>query len=231
MSDLECRQFSKSLEPTLTVELIDTREMLAIHECLRKEIAALPIRVKAVPDGDTARAAIVGNHILLLAEILHSHHQAEDQLLWPLLRERATDQLALIDSMQTQHDSLDEKLRPVESECSTWMSDPSATNRAGLHTRLIALERVMLEHLSVEESEVLPLVASHLTDDEFGAVGVHARASLDPQKLAIGLGMILDANTPEIGEVVLGAMPPEARAGFEQFGRPGYAAYRSALLA
>ena len=42
--------------------------------------------------------------------------------------------------------------------------------------------------------------------------------------------MILDANTPEIGNLVLSAMPPQARDGFEQFGRPAYAAYRTTLL-
>ena len=214
----------------MTEQLIDTREMLAIHECLRKEIAALPIRVKSVPDADAARAGVVGNHVLLLAEILHSHHEAEDLLLWPLLRERAPGDWALIDSMQTQHDSLNESLRPVEGQCQAWMADPSAINRATLHTSLIALEKVMLEHLSVEETQVLPLVAANLTVEEFAAIGVHARASLDPQKLAIGLGMILDANTPEIGNLVLSAMPPQARDGFEQFGRPAYAAYRTTLL-
>lgn len=80
-------------------EPIDTSEMLAIHECFRKEFASLPLRVKAVPESDSGRAAAVGGHVLLMSAMLHGHHSAEDELLWPVFAERAPQSAELVETM------------------------------------------------------------------------------------------------------------------------------------
>ena len=93
----------------------------------------------------------------------------------------------------------------------------------------IKLEKELLHHLAMEEQEVVPLISRDLAPDEFAAVGAHARASLSPEQLAVGLGLILANTSAARGEAILSGMPVEAREGFEQFGRPVYAAYAERL--
>ncbi|MHB8794056.1 MAG: hemerythrin domain-containing protein [Candidatus Nanopelagicales bacterium] len=209
---------------------IDVREMLGIHDALRKEFASLPLMEKAVADGDSQRAGIVGDHILFMCDVLQGHHEGEDATVWPILRQRAPEHAALVGTMVEQHRALEAMLVTVREQALAWQADPHVNNRAALHTSLIRLERLLLDHLSLEETDTLPVIAATFSVEEFAAVGEHARASLPPDKLAVALGMVLDDTTSDIADLILSGMPPEARAGFDQFGRPAYAAYRERLL-
>ena len=68
----------------------DLTEMLAVHDCLRHEFARMPLTVKAVPEGDSSRAAALGEHILLMMSFLQAHDEGEDLLIWPLLSQSAS---------------------------------------------------------------------------------------------------------------------------------------------
>ncbi len=212
-------------------ELTDTREMTAVHDAFRMEFAALPGMIASVPDGDVDRAAVVGGHVMMMTAMLHGHHESEDVNLWPLLEERAVDRLDLVRVMESQHARIGELLASVQQQAGAWMSSSAAAARDDLAATVSDLDTAMREHLALEEDEILPVVAVSITPEEFARLGEHSRASLTPEQLAIGLGTILDDTSPELGAAILEAMPPEARAGFEQFGRPAYAAYRARLTA
>lgn len=209
---------------------IEVREMFAIHDCLRKEISALPLRVKATADGDSRRASEVGEHVSLMLMVLDHHHTAEDVKLWPLLEERVPDNLDLFHEMEAQHGQLHPLIETANTEVVAWMTDPSAENRAALHTTLIRLEKLLLSHLGQEEAEILPIIAETLSQEEFNAIGERGRAEVPPDKMPIVLGLILDDTTADVRDLVWNNLPPEAQQGFEQFGRPMYVAYRERLV-
>ena len=208
----------------------DTREMLAIHDALRQEVARFGLLVKGAPEGDAERAAVIGGHIEFMSRILHAHHEGEDVLLYPLLRERQPEHADLFALMDAEHSGMDELVATLLAATQAWTANPSAENRAQLHVAVFPLERALLAHLSKEEEAVLPLAAESLSQEEFGAIGVHSRASLPPDQLALALGFILDDTSAELGDLVRSGMPPEALAGFEQFGMPLYRSYRDRLL-
>ncbi|MGN6612052.1 MAG: hemerythrin domain-containing protein, partial [Angustibacter sp.] len=92
-------------------DLVDTRDMVTVHRFLRREFRLLPAAVERVGDGDVARAAVVADHLELLTGVLHHHHTAEDNNLWPLMLERVPDELApLVELMESQHHRVDELL-------------------------------------------------------------------------------------------------------------------------
>ena len=208
---------------------IDVSEMVAAHDGMRKEYASLPLLVKSVAEGDTERAAIVGDHIRLLDVLMTVHHDTEDELLWPLARERAPEHEAVF-VMEAEHQELNDSLERVAVLTQQWQSDPSATNRAALHSELITFEKVLLKHLGHEEREALPLLATVITDDEFARFGNNVRAALTPEQRTIILGLIVEDTTPALGASILESMPPEARANFEVEGRPLVHSYKARLL-
>jgi hemerythrin-like domain-containing protein len=207
----------------------DMTEMFAVHDCLRHEFARLPLTVKAVPEGDARRAEVVGGHVMLMTTILHAHHDGEDLLVWPLLEERAPEHSELVATMAGQHEGMMAALNTARAEAVEWMADPNILRRSALHTTLIGLEKELLHHLALEEQEIVPLISRDLTQEEYAAVGAHSRASLAPEQLPVALGLILKNTSAERGEAILHGMPAEARAGFEQFGMPVYAAYAERL--
>jgi len=86
----------------------DTYEMVFVHNCFRRQFHALPGLVLGVPDGDTTRARTVVGFVDELTAMLHHHHSGEDDLMWPLLLERAPMDSALILRMEEQHERIAE---------------------------------------------------------------------------------------------------------------------------
>jgi len=213
----------------MSSEAIDVTEMLAVHDAMRREYASLPLLVKSIADDDVARADVVADHIELLDRVMELHHAGEDELLWPLVRERMPEAEAMPE-VEEEHRELNGALKEVVALAETWRRTPSATNRAALHTRLIAFEKALLMHLAHEERESLPLMANSLTVEEFGAFGTYVRAGLAPQQRSIVLGMIVDAMGPERGNSVLGNIDAHDREEFERSGRAEYRAYKGLLL-
>ena len=80
----------------------DTHAMVVVHRVFRREFDLLPDLIEGVRAGDTERAAVLAEHLTGLVGALHHHHQAEDDLIWPLLLERATLHQDLVHRMEAQ---------------------------------------------------------------------------------------------------------------------------------
>src|SRR4051812_46582071 len=91
------------IDPMAPADKPETAQMLVIHRALRRELALLPGLVAAVRPGDTARAGLLGRHLALVLHMLHDHHEAEDDLLWPVLEARAPLADDLVATMTAQH--------------------------------------------------------------------------------------------------------------------------------
>jgi Hemerythrin HHE cation binding domain len=178
----------------MSSETADVSEMIAVHDALRREYGSLPLLVKSVPDGDRDRAGVVADHIGLLGTFMALHHAGEDDLLWPLVSERAPDSPVLV-LAEADHAELAEQGRLAGELTEAWRNDPSATNRAALHVELIALERAVLQHLGHEEAEVLPLLAATVTPTEYAALGAYVRAGLTPDQWDVVVLLGLNASS------------------------------------
>ncbi|WP_240528738.1 hemerythrin domain-containing protein [Streptomyces humi] len=214
-----------------TAERPHTHEMVVVHRVFRRESALLPRLVRAVPDGDTARAALVRGALGDYTMGLHHHHHAEDELIWPLLRARAERDEALVDRMTEQHEAIDRTLAAVAEWTPVW--ERSADRIAGeeLALALEAHRTALLDHLDEEEASLLPLVAEHLTVAEWDLVGERGLEGLPKNKRMLALGAILEEATPEESAFFLGKAPLVGRLLWRAVGRRQYAAYRDRMRA
>lgn len=209
----------------------DMRDMIAVHDAFRAEFGALPGMVLAVAEGDTARSDIVGRHAILMLRVLHGHHGGEDALVWPVMKKRAPQATELIATLEAQHHTMDPLAQRAQDLAEAWTLSASSGTGADLAGALDELRVIVTEHLALEESQFLPIAARYLSTDEWMAVGAHSRGSLSQEDLALALGTILSDTSPEFGELIISSMPPEAQAGWAQFGRPMYDEYRARLYA
>ena len=78
--------------------------MFAVHGVFRDTLGAAPALVGGVAPGDAERVALIANYYENILSFLEAHHDGEEKLVFPLLRERCAGDGALIDRMAEQHD-------------------------------------------------------------------------------------------------------------------------------
>ncbi|GAA3421795.1 hypothetical protein GCM10018952_69690 [Streptosporangium vulgare] len=200
-----------------------THEMVVVHRVFRRESGLMPRFVRAVPEGDTARAAEIAEHYLDYAEGLHHHHSAEDELVWPLLLSRVRLEADMVVRMEDQHERIAETLTRIAEVLPEWRL--TASKGAG-EKLAIAMEEhraALVEHLDDEERYVLALVAEHMSVAEWEAVGARAVEQIPKKKLLISMGAILEEADQEERGFFLGKLPFVARLLWRTVGRRQYA--------
>lgn len=116
---------------------VDTHEMVLIHRVLRREFGQLPRLFRSAAD-DRARSKVIGAHAREMLDFLHTHHTGEDELLFPLLRERAVLDPELMDRMDAQHMQVDDTVRALEAELPAWTTSADAAAGERMATRVEA---------------------------------------------------------------------------------------------
>jgi iron-sulfur cluster repair protein YtfE (RIC family) len=194
------------------VERVDTQEMVIVHRLFRREFRLLPALVQQVREGDRDRAAVIAGHAADLTYGLHHHHTAEDLLLWPKLAARIQPRAELVHRMQAQHERLAVLIERVEVLLARWRPVADPPSRDELAHALAETSAALDEHLNDEETELLPLVAEHITPQEWDAMTAYAMKGLPKNSKAfMYLGIILDEATAEERGPFLGGLPAPLR--------------------
>lgn len=192
---------------TTTGPMADVSDMYVVHRVFRREFTLIPRLVREVPQGDTARAHVVAEHLRLVVAGLHMHHTGEDELLWPLLLERAAPSAELIHTMQAQHARVDDYAERLEPLVADWESNAAAV-RAEQVARLVEeFWAALLEHLELEEREILPLASRHVTAEEWEQLGKHGSHQMRRDQLPLMFGALLEETDEDERAMMLGKQP------------------------
>ncbi|GAA3221565.1 hypothetical protein GCM10010468_46760 [Actinocorallia longicatena] len=200
-------------------------DMVVVHRAFRRELRLAGELVRGVPAGELRRAAVVTEHLRLVLIGLHLHHGGEDEMLWPLLLERAAPSAALIARMEDQHGEVGSLISQIETALGRWEAEsrPAAGEElAALTDRLAA---VLVEHLDEEERVILPLAARCLSREEWEALGQAGVAKMTKAQLPIMFGMIMEDATPGERKEMLGALPVPVRVLLRTWGARAYRRY------
>lgn len=205
-----------------SVELPFTREMVVVHKMFRREFGLALTLVLGVAPGDSAQAQRVVDGITSMLGVLHHHHTAEDLFLWPLLRERAPAQAALLEEMEAQHAQIDPLIEQAEALGATWATDPTAETAQPYADVLTAFHDSLVSHLDQEESDILPLAQVTVTPQEWGQLGEYSVANTPQEQLLHVMGAILEDANPAERALMTSVFPPPALDAWAQFGRGAY---------
>ena len=184
---------------------LDMTMMFAFHDALRRDLKQVA-QMEARSSGWD-----------LFETLLHMHHTAEDDVLWPMVRAavagRADDE-ALLDDMAAEHAALGPLLETTNAALDRNESAPEA--RADLAARLE-------EHLAHEEDAALPLIDAHLTEEQWMTFGQAATERIGPNMPQF-LPWVLDGADTERTMAVLGRLPEPAQQTYRDEWQPAYAA-------
>ncbi len=199
-----------------------THEMVVVHKLFRREFGQGPGWVRRVAAGDTKQAQLVYTHLKKDFDVLHHHHEAEDINLWPRLRERATDQQELLDTMEGQHRGIDPALAKAEELGAAWAATADIAAREAFAEAIEEFSGPLLAHLDQEEADILPLAQQHVSEEEWGLLAKHALASTPKPDLIKGLGGILEDATADERDMMLGVIPAVPKLLYRTVGKRAY---------
>ncbi|MGR7003172.1 hemerythrin domain-containing protein [Yinghuangia aomiensis] len=203
---------------------IDTHGMVVIHRGLRRESRLLTELIAAVAPGDTARTAVLADHLRdypcsACTTTTTARTSTSGRRSLPV-SDPETD---LVLRMEAQHERVAATLDRVAEALPVWEATAGEAERDALVAILVEHRVVLLEHLDDEEAELLPLAARLLTQAEWDAMGEHFQQSTPKPKLLLFLGMALEEADAAERTAMLAGMPWFARRIWHAVGRPAYA--------
>jgi hemerythrin-like domain-containing protein len=206
--------------PISTSQASDPWEMALIHSLIRRGFEQA--REAVLAPGAPARADAVAEYVGFHLDGLEAHHSSEDELLWPVLYERASMSGAQVRRMEEQHAGLHEALDTTRRELAAWEAAPTAERSGALASALGAVVDRLSEHLTEEERDVVPLIAAHITQAEWDHLGKVAFSKFTPKQRFIAMGEMLAAASPTEAARMLAGLPAPIKVIWRLVGRRRY---------
>jgi hypothetical protein len=185
---------------------LDMTMMYTFHDALRRDLKAVA-QMTARSDGWD-----------MFERFLRAHHQAEDDALWPVLREALSGQtqdLSLLEEMEAEHAVLGPLLDAIDDALDGGTSAPTA--RTDLAARL-------REHLAHEEEEALPVIDRTLNDEQWAQFGEASVAAIGQDQMPTLLPWVLAGASPERTTAILRELPQPVQQAYRNEWQPAYAA-------
>jgi hypothetical protein len=174
---------------------IDMAPMYVIHHAFRRDLRDFVAAAAATPTSDRRTWRLLAARWQFFATVLHKHHTAEDDEIWPVLLERVdaagdADALATLQAMEAEHEEID----PLLAGCAQGFADLAgadststhADTRAALEIRLVATRERLDRHLAHEERDAIELIQRYLTAADWHVLDAKiARAYSTRESLAV----------------------------------------------
>ncbi|MCU0814479.1 MAG: hemerythrin domain-containing protein [Burkholderiaceae bacterium] len=151
------------------------------HQALAAMLRSLSLllaharRERRLPDFDLLRAMLF--YVDEFPERLH--HTKESELLFPRLRERAPEIAPVLDRLDADHERGERAIRDLEHALLAFevMGEP---RRAAFEDAVARYVDFYLQHMAVEERDVLPAARRVLTDADWTELDAAFAANRDP---------------------------------------------------
>jgi hypothetical protein len=194
--------------------------MPAVHRAFRTSLASAP-RFVASAAGDDERRALIANYYANVIDFLDVHHEGEEELVFPLLAERAPGSKGIVDVAFDDHHAVVGQMQTVKERVAAWQ-DKGDTAAQDLIDALRELDEILVPHLDREEAEILPLAGEHLSIEEWGALPGHAMGNFKGDKVWLIIGLVRENFTQAQRDMMLEHMPPPARQMWESVGEASF---------
>ena len=149
----------------------DQTGMYVMHHALRRDFLHFVAAVQNTPVSQQEVWTALAQRWDRFADILHHHHKAEDDHLWPVLLKHAEqsgsqEDLQLLSDMEAEHARIGPALKACHDAFAAMLEHPCEDHRNALETRLTEAQEGLLEHLAHEEGQALPMLQRTVSEDE-----------------------------------------------------------------
>jgi hypothetical protein len=202
---------------TAGTEMLPEDTYKDVHKGIRTALFDVTACAGRVDPGDRGAIAEVTGRVRDLVQMLVAHAEHEDRFLQPLIEQHLPE---LGEQIARAHTTIEAQLAELEVFADQAEAADPAASRALVHRLYVALASftaVFLEHMGVEETEVMPGLAAAVPTEQLIAVHQELVASIPPEQMAAWLPLMVAAmNLEDRVEMFTGMQmgaPPEVFAG------------------
>ncbi len=207
---------------TDTPALTDTRDMKFVHDAFRRALGDAPEQIASLEGGDAAKAQNFASYLAEVLWLLHAHHGGEDELLYPLLVERAPESKDVYSRMETQHTAVASKITAAQEAAERFGSSGSKEDGEALAMACASLRDEVASHLAEEEEEVVPIASRSVTPEEWGALPAHVLSQYSGPRLWLPLGIATEMFPDDLRAQVFAHVPPPVSEMWFGFGQEAF---------
>jgi len=196
----------------------DLTIMIAAHDAFRRDLTRLARATSTANDAARRQSVAVGWE--LFKRQLHLHHTAEDEIIWPALRDRldhSRSALSVLDEMEAEHQRIDPLLAAVDAQFA-----PRSGDSDGLADVIDALASTLTGHLGHEERDGLPLIGVALTAPEWRRVGRKIARRNGMSAGSETFAWMLDGSDRQHAAATLTQLPPPLRLLYRTVWKPRF---------
>jgi hemerythrin-like domain-containing protein len=138
---------------------IDMQTMYLMHHAFRRDLDLFAEAVRNTPVEDRDTWRLLAARWELFAEVLHKHHTAEDDLIWPVVvRLGEPDDVAVLEAMEAEHEEIDPLLESCAAGFRRLARHGEEDTRAALAVRVCAARESLRRHLAHEETDAIAII-------------------------------------------------------------------------
>jgi len=183
-----------------------------IHKALRAGLFDATVLVARTEFADAGEATAAARTVAALLDVLDSHAHHEEELVMPVVARHAP---ALVAALETEHGRLEGLQAEIRALLPRTCSEVTGEREAAgqlLARALTLLVADHLRHMDREETEAMPVLWAHLTEDELDAMDGRIRAAVPPERMPVMMRLMLPTmSTAESAKLIATAkaqMPP-----------------------
>jgi hemerythrin-like domain-containing protein len=204
----------------------DQTGMYVMHFAFRRDLARFCSAVAQTPVGEAEVWTALARRWARFADVLHHHHTAEDEHLWPLLRSHAeragaADDLRVLADMEDEHAVVHPALAAAGAAFTAMHEHPCVDHRNALEIRVAAVRDTLDVHLAHEEGQALPMLQRTLSTEDNAAFEKAVATAYPLRVVPFTICWAFDGVPEEARRRVLSTTPP-GYAAVERLLRRGY---------
>jgi hypothetical protein len=145
--------------------------MYLMHHAFRRDLDLFTDAVRATPAEDRGTWRLLAGRWELFAEVLHKHHTAEDDLIWPVVTcLGAPDDVAVLAAMEAEHEEIDPLLESCGAGFRRLAGRADEDARAALAVRVCAARESLRRHLAHEETDAIAIIQRVVSAERWEAI-------------------------------------------------------------
>jgi hypothetical protein len=179
---------------------LDLNGMYLAHHAFRRDLDSFARAAAATPVGATEVWTALGVRWERFGYVLHHHHSAEDEVLWPQLldlvdAEGDAEGRATLEAMEAEHHLIDPLLAGCAEGFAAMADHPDERIRRELAGCVAETRDVLGHHLRHEETGALPIVQRLLPKAGWDAVEEAAGSGTSFQRMRFLVPWVADGLT------------------------------------
>jgi hypothetical protein len=177
-----------------------------IHAAFRRDLARFDGALGSFPAGARKRADQLAGAWSNFSDQLHHHHQDEETIFWPALRELGADE-PLMGELEDEHAQMLSALDAADAAMKAFHSGPSEDSASTARATITNLGGVIESHLAHEERDLEPVAAAHSAPPQMKA-GVKAVRKAHKGNAGTFFTWLLDGADPDAKAGLRREVPP-----------------------